>query len=143
VPRCAAAEIAQVIKRLLAGEAFLARRSWEGIWWGEMHLDLASGWQLQITLEQDRLGALRWALAPDGRCWEYGCQRDDWTLGPASRIVEPLELLTTEQRQQLEQLLRQAHCWPPPPLPDALPFPIAEPRPDRRCARVRRAPRLG
>ena len=81
---------------------------------GRLHLDLASGWQLAIEIERDQLGALLWALAPDGRDWVYGCQRDDWSLGPDSRIVEPLELLTAAQRLELEGLLRQACCWPPP-----------------------------
>jgi hypothetical protein len=138
VNRCTAAEVAQVVLRLLDGEAFLAQRSWEEIWWGEMQLDLASGWQLQIAIERDQLGALLQARAPDGRCWEYGCERDDWTLGPASRIVEPLELLTAEQRRLLERLLRQAHCWPP-LLPVALPLPDAQRRPARRCGRSRHA----
>ena len=111
--RCCAAEIKSALLALLAGEAFLARRSWQEIWWGRLHLDLASGWQLAIEIERDQLGALLWALAPDGRDWVYGCQRDDWSLGPDSRIVEPLGLLTAAQRLELEGLLRQACCWPP------------------------------
>jgi hypothetical protein len=79
-----------------------------------MRLDLASGWQLEIAIERDQLGVLHWAQAPDGRDWVYGCQRDDWTLGPDSRIVEPVALLEPEQRQQLERLLREAICWPAP-----------------------------
>ena len=112
--RCCATEIKLALLALLAREAFLARRSWQEIWWGRMHLDLASGWQLAIEIKRDQLGALLWALAPDGRDWVYGCQRDDWTLGPDSRIVEPLELLTAAQRLELAGLLRQACCWPPP-----------------------------
>ncbi len=112
--RCCAAEIQQALLALLAGEAFLARRSWQEIWWGQMYLDLACGWQLGIEIDRDQLGALQWAQAPDGRDWVYGCQRDDWTLGPDSRIVEPVALLLPEQRQQLEQLLRGALCWPAP-----------------------------
>jgi hypothetical protein len=102
--RCCAAEIKLALLALLAGEAFLARRSWQEIWWGRLHLDLASGWQLAIEIKRDQLGALLWALAPDGRDWVYGCQRDDWSLG----------LLTAAQRLELEGLLRQACCWPPP-----------------------------
>jgi hypothetical protein len=112
--RCCAAEIQQALLALLAGEAFLADRPWSEIWWGRIRLDLASGWQLQIAIERDQLGALLWALAPDGRDWEHGCQRDDWTLGPDSQIVEPLGLLTLEQQEQLACLLRTACCWPPP-----------------------------
>lgn len=40
--------------------------------------------------------------------WTYGCQRDDWTLGPDSRVVTPVELLTTEQRQALRCRLEGA-----------------------------------
>ncbi|CAK6692532.1 hypothetical protein I1E95_04595 [Synechococcus sp. CBW1107] len=99
---------------LLAGEAFLADRPWHEIWWGRMRLDLASGWQLQIAIERDQLGALLWARAADGRDWEFGCQRDDWTLGPDSRIVEPVALLELKHRQHLELRLREAICWPAP-----------------------------
>ena len=112
--RCCATEIKLALLALLAREAFLARRSWQEIWWGRLHLDLASGWQLAIEIERDQLGALLWALAPDGRDWVYGCQRDDWSLGPDSRIIEPLGLLTAAQRLELEGLLRHACCWPPP-----------------------------
>ena len=109
--RCCAAEIQQTLLALLAGEAFLANRPWSEIWWGRMRLDLASGWQLEIAIDRDQLGALHWAQAPDGRDWVYGCQRDDWTLGPDSRIVEPVALLEPEQRQNLERRLQEAICW--------------------------------
>ena len=112
--RCCAAEIQQALLDVLAGEAFPADKPWSEIWWGRMQLDLSSGWRLQINIDRDRLGALMWARSPDGRNWEYGCQRDDWTLGPDSRIVEPVALLEPEQRQQLEWLLREAICWPAP-----------------------------
>jgi len=112
--RCCAAEIQQTLLALLAGEAFLADRPWHEIWWGRMRLDLASDWQLQIGIERDRFGALMWARSPDGREWEYGCQRDDWTLGPDSQIVEPVGLLEEAQQQALEGLLRAAICWPAP-----------------------------
>ncbi|MEA5473339.1 hypothetical protein VB716_03795 [Synechococcus sp. CCY9201] len=115
--RCCAAEIQQALLALLAGEAFLADRPWSEIWWGRIRLDLASGWQLEIAIDRDQLGALHWAQAPDGRDWVYGCQRDDWTLGPDSRIVEPVALLEPEQRQHLERRLQEAICWPAPLLP--------------------------
>jgi len=112
-----------------AGEAFLADRPWHEIWWGCMHLDLASGWRLRIVIERDQLGVLLWAMAPDGRDWAYGCQRDDWTLGPDSRIVEPVGLLEPEQRQRLKRMLRMACCWPAPAIqPDQVfPFRSLEP----------------
>lgn len=140
--RTTATEIVAVLERLLAGEAFLARRSWNEIWWGQMHLDLASGWQLQIAIERDQLGVLQWAQSPDGRDWLYGCQRDDWTLGPDSRIVEPVALLTPDQQRALEALLRQAICWPPPTLPVGLLLPLLTPR-DHRRRQAHRPTRAG
>jgi hypothetical protein len=133
-------EIQTALLALLEGEAFLADRPWHEIWWGRMRLDLLSGWQLEIEIERDQLGALLWARAADGRNWEFGCQRDDWTLGPDSRIVEPVALLESEQRHQLERLLRDALCWPPPLMPSTLVdlrglWEMAEPRSRRRHSR--------
>ena len=138
--RTPAAEIARVLERLLAGEAFLARRRWREIWWGQMHLDLASGWQLQIAIDRDQLGALQSAQAPDGRDWVYGCQRDDWTLGPHSRIVEPVALLSPDQQQALELVLRQAICWPPPPGSCGWFVPMVDLEPSSQTQRGRRSP---
>jgi hypothetical protein len=133
--RCSAAEIQQALLTLLAGEAFLADRPWSEIWWGRMRLDLARGWQLEIAIERDQLGALLWAQAPGGRDWVYGCQRDDWTLGPDSRIVEPVALLEPEQRQQLEQLLREAICWPAPVVTGGWVVPMGNVKPLRYARR--------
>ncbi len=81
----------------------------------------ASGWWL--TLQIDGNGEpveLRYAQAPSLLVppWTYGCQRDDWTLGPESRVITPVELLTTEQRQCLQRRLKRAPVrWqfrPPP-----------------------------
>ncbi|MEA5424713.1 hypothetical protein VB777_16235 [Synechococcus sp. CCY9202] len=138
--RCCAAEIQQALLALLTGEAFLADRPWSEIWWGRMRLDLASGWQLEIAIERDQLGALHWAQAPDGRDWVYGCQRDDWTLGPDSRIVEPVALLEPEQRQQLEQLLREAICWPAPVVPGGWVVPMGDVQTSRHYRRRGRRP---
>lgn len=138
--RCCAAEIQQALLAVLAGEAFLADRPWGEIWWGRMRLDLASGWQLQIDIDRDRLGALMWARSPDERDWEYGCQRDDWTLGPDSRIVEPVALLEQEQRQQLERLLREAICWPAPLVTCGWVVPMGDVEPSRHYRRRRRHP---
>jgi hypothetical protein len=124
--RCCAAEIQQALLAALAGEAFLADKPWNEIWWGRIQLDLASGWRLQIGIDRDRLGALMWARSPDGRDWEYGCQRDDWALGPHSRIIEPVALLEEAQQQALEALLRAAICWPA-PLTSSQPVTLARP----------------
>ncbi|MEB3183173.1 MAG: hypothetical protein VKN15_02130 [Cyanobacteriota bacterium] len=113
-PRCTASEIKAALERLLDGELFRADRSWKQIWWGLMHLQLRSGWRIAIWIERDALGTVDAATSPDGRDWIHGCQRDDWTLGPESKIVEPVALLQPEQRIQLARLLRNARCRPAP-----------------------------
>ena len=143
--RTSAAEIHAAIERLLAGEAFLADRPWSEIWWGLMHLDLFSGWRIAIWIERDALDVCQSATAADGRNWIYGCQRDDWTLGPAARILEPLGLLSPRQRQALEARLRRACCWPAPEPIDGSWMPplhqLQRVRPRGRQSRPHRIPR--
>jgi hypothetical protein len=76
-----------------------------------MRLDLASGWQLQMDIDRDRLGALMWARSPDGRDWEYGCQRDDWTLGPDKQLTVHLrhDRLDLFLRSQFVETLPRLH----------------------------------
>ena len=120
--RCRAEEVADQLRLVVAGMPFLADRAWDEVGWGLMRIELLTLWRMALLLNP-RVSAggldmgLVWvdrAAAPDGRCWEYGCQRDDWTLGPDSRLVEPLEFLSGEERSELESLLRDARCWPEP-----------------------------
>lgn len=80
-----------------------------------------SGWWLLLGLDdQGRPAELLHAQPPSALVppWTWGCQRDDWTLGPDSRVVTPVELLTVEQRQQLAQALEVAPApWQWAPLP--------------------------
>jgi hypothetical protein len=125
--RCRAEEATAQLRLLLAGMPFLAERSWQEVGWGRMRIELLSLWRIELLLEPDlmamaapdctgdvALSLVERAAAPDGRCWVYGCQRDDWTLGPESHVVEPLQFLSAEERSALEVLLRGARCWPEP-----------------------------
>lgn len=122
--RCRAEEVAEQLRLVVAGLPFLADRSWDEVGWGRMRIELLSLWRVELVLEPDpveaadrqvmSLSRVDRADAPDGRCWEYGCQRDDWTLGPDSRLVETLQFLSGEERSALESLLREACCWPDP-----------------------------
>lgn len=49
------------------------------------------------------------AWAPDGRDWQLGCQRR-WLEGGA--VIDPLDELTTAQRDALDARLQRAVCWP-------------------------------
>lgn len=81
----------------------------------------ASGWWLIIR--SDDHGApveLLHAQAPSLLVppWIYGGDRDDWTLGPESRVMTPVELLTVAQRDQLRRRLEAAPApWTFRPLP--------------------------
>ena len=125
--RCRAEEVTAQLRLVLAGMPFLAERSWQEVGWGRMRIELLSLWRIELLLEPDctaiaapyspddlGLSRVERAAAPDGRCWVYGCQRDDWTLGPASQVVEPLQFLSAEERSALAVLLRGASCWPEP-----------------------------
>lgn len=80
----------------------------------------ASGWWL--VLHTDHQGdpvELSHAQPPSALVppWTWGCQRDDWTLGPESRVITPVELLTGEQRERLRRRLEAAPIrrqWTPP-----------------------------
>jgi hypothetical protein len=125
--RCSAEEVAEQLRLVVRGLPFLADRGWQAVGWGRMRIELLSLWRVELLLEPDhtaRAASGSWvdlalsrvdrADAPDGRCWDDGCQRDDWTLGPDSRLVEPLQFLSAEERLALEVLLREARCWPEP-----------------------------
>lgn len=125
--RCRAEEVTAQLRLVLAGMPFLAERPWQEVGWGRMRIELLSLWRIELLLEPDlmvmaapnstgdvALSRVERAAAPDCRCWVYGCQRDDWTLGPASRVVEPLQFLSAEERSALAVLLRGATCWPEP-----------------------------
>jgi hypothetical protein len=121
--RCRAEEITAQLRLVLAGMPFLAERSWQEVGWGRMRIELLSLWRIELLLEPvggpgpgmpPLLSLVALAAAPDGRSWVYGWQRDDWTLGPASRVVEPLQFLSAEELSALEVLLRGARCWPEP-----------------------------
>ena len=157
--RCRAEEVADQLRLVVAGMPFLADRAWDEVGWGLMRIELLTLWRMALLLKP-RVSAggldmgLVWvdrAAAPDGRCWEYGCQRDDWTLGPDSRLVDPLEFLSAEQRLALTEELRHAVCWPEPLAakpatagehapPLVLPDRIRIRRPPRRSAQRRQKP---
>jgi len=80
-----------------------------------------SGWWLVIRGDADGQPVeLLHAQAPSLLVppWIYGGQRDDWTLGPESRVVTPVELLSDAQRDQLRHRLESAPApWTFRPLP--------------------------
>ena len=86
-----------------------------------LSIDTASGWWLMLQTGMDGQPVeLTHAQAPSFLLppWTWGCQRDDWTLGPDSRVITPVELLSAEQRLALQQQIERSPVrWqfrPPP-----------------------------
>lgn len=46
--------------------------------------------------------------------WDHGCERDDWRLGPESRVIDPWMLIPLESRGQLIEVLAAAEVIEPP-----------------------------
>ena len=89
--------------------------------WGpsQTHLALlSSDWMLTIESDaQGRPWRLLAAVPPDPRRqpWTWGCQRDDWRLGPDSVITNPLDQLNANQRERLQRVLMAAPAPQPEP----------------------------
>ena len=125
------AALAAVLVQAAEGEPLLADRP--ALDWGLQRIDLANGWSLRIWWHHGQIGPLHGALAPDGGCWTWGCDRwPDWLAGPDAVVLDPLEhLITPEQREQLRQRLLACSCWPEPdPLPEPEPPTMTELFPD-------------
>jgi hypothetical protein len=102
--RCRAVEVLQQLRLIAAGVAdFKLAAPVE--YSGGITLKV-DGWIIHLVLDGDALALTYRADAPDGRCWVYGCERDDWSLGPDSVIVDPLLLLEQQERDDLLEALR-------------------------------------
>jgi len=103
--RCTAAEVMQQLRLIAAGVADFKLAAPVG--WNTGALLKVDGWIIQLVQRGDDLVLTHQAAAPDGRQWVYGCERDDWSLGPESTIVDPLLLLEQDERQALVEVLHQ------------------------------------
>lgn len=103
--RCCAAEVMQMLRLIAAGVAEFKLAASVG--WNTGALLKVDGWIIQLAQHGDELVLTHRAAAPDGRQWVYGCERDDWTLGPDSTIIDPLLLLDQDERQALAEVLQQ------------------------------------
>jgi hypothetical protein len=103
--RCRAAEVMQQLRLIAAGVADFKLAAPVG--WNTGALLKVDGWIIQLVQRGDELLLTHRATAPDGRQWVYGCERDDWALGPDSTIVDPLLLLEQDERQALLEVLQQ------------------------------------
>ena len=127
-PRPTSHAVAAALVRAAAGEPLLADRRSTCDQLELQRVDLVSGWQLSIWWRDGRLGPLHQAIDPDGLEWTNGCARwPDWSAGPDAVALDPIEhLLSSDQRQQLEARLRDARCWPAPPVPTGSVWPVLQ-----------------
>lgn len=106
-------ELLTVLGQACDSEPFLAHAPLGEIWWGLQHLDLQNGWQLSIWWVQGQIGPLHKAVTPDGRKWVYGSSRwPNWTADPGEMVLDPLLLLSDQQRAALVKRMQAARCWP-------------------------------
>lgn len=107
--RCDAQEIrAALIDAAADGSAIVLRRPFYGEV-GLVEIMCANGWRVGCWCDGRQLTHVSHAVAPDRRSWDYGCQRE-W-LGIGS-VVDPVQLLTDEQRLQLLLRLLAATSLP-------------------------------
>lgn len=111
VRRCDAAEIAAVLTAAARPKSWLVLdQPLEAVVPEVVRITMASLWQLVLWREPgEGLTKTLEAVAPDLRFWERGCQRD-W-LGDGS-VVEPLDLITSQQREALDVRLFDAVAMP-------------------------------
>jgi len=103
--RCRANEVMQRLRLMAAGVADFKLAAPVG--WNTGAMVKVDGWVIQLVQDGEQLALTHRAVAPDGRTWSYGCERDDWSLGPDSTIIDPLLLLEPEERQALLEVLQQ------------------------------------
>lgn len=112
VQRCDAAEIAQVLAAAAQPQSRLVLdRELDAVIPEVVRITTASLWQLSLWREPgEGLTKTLQAVSPDRRQWDRGCQRH-W-LGDGS-VIEPLELISAQQREALDVRLFSAVAMPP------------------------------
>ena len=102
--RSCAAEVMQQLRLLAAG--VIDCRVAAPVEYGSGITLKVDGWIIHLVLDGDALAFTHRADAADGRSWVYGCERDDWSLGPDSTIIDPLLLLEQQERDDLLDALK-------------------------------------
>jgi hypothetical protein len=114
VPRCTAAAVAGILRDVISRPHRLvlftdAPPPGTGSVWAEFGV-----WRLLLSWVNGQLTVQR-ASCPEALrpcTWSWGCERDDWTLGPGSRVIEPVALLTPAERERLVEAIAAAEVEP-------------------------------
>jgi hypothetical protein len=107
--RCDAAEIREVLVQAAQPKSRTVLRKRFNGFQEAVTLITASLWKVELWWAKDGLVSTVGAVSPDGRTWDYGCQRR-WTEDGS--VIDPLLLLSEEQRQMLEARIRCAVSLP-------------------------------
>lgn len=110
-PRPSREELATMLTALATGQdAPMVNQSPHDIGWGHQGVRLASGWRLRVWWLVTGMGPMSGAMAPDGRRWDYGCDRwPDWDAGATAIVLDPLRhLVPSEYREMIAERLRVA-----------------------------------
>lgn len=121
------AEIVEVLSAMAEDAAFLAHCEASNLYIGWQIVDISLPhkpinqrvWRLWFWLDFrwwdscDHIRRIDMALSPDGRLWEYGCERwPSWHDGPSATIADPWEQLNNNQRSAIYKRLSNCQCWP-------------------------------
>jgi hypothetical protein len=111
--RCCAHDVAHAL-RLVALEVVSVQllAEWPVCGYGEAWV-ATDDWQVAMDVRGGMLERVARAAGPGGVTWSHGCERDDWRRGPDSVLVEPLALLTAEERDALQRVVYRADVSPP------------------------------
>jgi hypothetical protein len=107
--RCDAAEIREVLVQAAQPKSRTVLRKRFNGFQEAVTLITASLGKVELWWAKDGLVSTVGAVSPDGRTWDYGCQRR-WIEDGS--VIDPLLLLSEEQRQMLEARIRCAVSLP-------------------------------
>ena len=107
MPNVTSAEIADLLRKAIAGEINVRMIGGEGPWptLGGYHVRLTFGdWELLIFNDEGAVDYIDRAVAPDGRVGDY----DDWSIEPEADSQCPLRHLSGREVETLDALLANA-----------------------------------
>jgi hypothetical protein len=113
-PRTTAAAIAGVLRGALIGlEPVLLLGHWPTAETRQATVYALIGskrprWRVVLSVRDGWPVRVWEASAPDGANWSFGCERDDWSLGPESRLVDPFDFLGPSEVDELREVLLAA-----------------------------------
>jgi hypothetical protein len=100
--RTSAAEVSALLRLIASGVAeFEAYQVWDP---DQCQFLACNGWQLTVSFKAGELDHTVMVESPGGRTWHWGRQRYWLEDG---RVLDPVDLLTAEERKALALLIRE------------------------------------